>query len=196
MYFGSGCDRRGVRKGDDLKIDRETMDKLRTGAITALDGLWFLAVESRMGFEAALEMDLEVWKAYGSVLLKRVARALGMELDPSSPPDMRAVCELLAAACQVDGTGCHFEMGAEGECVFTVHRCPWWENLRASGREGRVDCELVDNTVFREWLLRLDPSIEMEITRSMPRGDDRCVWILRKAGGAGRHQGSIPDGRK
>ena len=57
-----------------MDISREQMDELRLGALTAIDGLWFIAVESRHGFDDALELDLEVWKQYGVVILKRIFR--------------------------------------------------------------------------------------------------------------------------
>ena len=64
-----------------MDITREQMDELRMGALTAIDGLWFMAVEEKSGFEEALELDLEVWKRYGLVMLKRMARMLGIALD-------------------------------------------------------------------------------------------------------------------
>ncbi len=68
-------------------------------------------------------------------------------------------------------------MLGEDESVFRVHHCSWWENLCRSGREKTVPCEMIDNTIFPHWLKALDPSIHMEIVRSLPRGDDHCAWV-------------------
>jgi hypothetical protein len=162
-----------------LRIDNDQMQELRQGALTAIDGLWFMAVEKRYGFDAALELDLEVWKNYGRVLLKRISRMQGLALDPYSPPDLATINFLLEAVCHIDGTRCAGEV-REDEIVFRVQSCTWWDNLSRSGRESHVPCEFVDNTIFRDWLEAIDPTVSFEITHSLPRGDDHCEWIIRK----------------
>ena len=164
-----------------MELEDGALNELRLGAITAIDGLWFIAVEQRLGFEAAFELDLQVWKSYGQVQLKRLARLLGVALEADSPPDLATVNSLVEALCRIDGTESAWEMLDEETSVFRVYGCPWWDNLRASGRSELVNCELVDNTLFADWLEKLDPGIEMEITRSLPRGDEHCEWILRRS---------------
>ncbi len=162
-----------------MRITPQQVQELRQGALTAIDGLWFLAVEEKHGFDAALEADLEVWKKYGRVMLKRIARLLGLTLDPADPPDLETINLLMETVCLVDGTQCAGEVSS-GQIVFRVQRCSWWDNLNRSGREDHVPCEFVDNTVFRDWLEALDPGISFEITRSLPRGDEHCEWVIRR----------------
>lgn len=163
-----------------MKLTGEQMDRLRMGALTAIDGLWFLAAERRLGFESALELDMEVWRGYGSVILKRVARAMGIEVDPDDPPDMETMCDMLLVLCGIDGTDCGYEKTGRDAAVLTVRRCPWHENLANAGRQDLVPCEEVDNNTFIHWLKAIDPSVSFELTHSLPRGDDRCEWILRR----------------
>lgn len=160
-------------------LEEEELERLRLGAITAIDGLWFLAVERKLGFDEAFEIDLEVWTAYGLVQLKRLLRMRGMDLEPGAH-DLGTVNSLIEAMCEVDGTECAWELESEDVSEFTVTRCPWWENLKRSGRSEKVNCEVVDNTIFKRWLEALDPAIEMEIALSRPRGDDKCSWTLRR----------------
>ena len=122
-----------------------------------------LAAERKLGFEAALELDLEVWKDYGVVLLRRLARDLGLELDPADPPDLATINDILATLCRIDGTGCSWEMMDEDTSIFRVHHCSWWRTCAAPGRK-TVPCEMIDNTIFIHWLQAVDPSIRMEIT--------------------------------
>lgn len=163
-----------------MEVTPRQLEELRLGALTAIDGLWFMAVEKKFGYDAALELDLEVWKDYGLVLLKRLSRMLGLPLDPADPPGLETVNFLLETVCQVDGTVCEGEVG-DGAITFRVHRCSWWDNLSRSGREEHVPCEFVDNTIFRHWLEAVDPSLDFEITHSLPRGDDHCEWVIRKS---------------
>ncbi len=164
-----------------MKLEPGQLDQLRTGALTAIDGLWFMAVERKLGFEKALELDLEVWNAYGLIMLKRLVRMLGMELDSGNPPDLATVNFLLETLCRVDGTECSWEIADESTSLFSVHRCSWWDNLCSAGRENLVPCEMIDNTIFANWLKAVDPSITLEITKSLPRGDQVCTWVLKKA---------------
>lgn len=163
-----------------MDISEDRINRLRLGAITAIDGLWFLAVERKIGFEGAFELDLEVWKTYGIVQLKRLARMLDIPIEPGRPPDLVTINTLIDALCRVDGTECSWEMLDADSSVFRVHSCPWWDNLCASGRSELVNCEVVDNTIFRHWLEFVDPALGMEITHSIPRGDDHCEWTLRR----------------
>lgn len=163
-----------------MDITSEQMDELRLGALTAIDGLWFMAVERKSGFEAALELDLEVWKQYGLVILKRLARMLKITLDPQNPPDMATVNFVMEKICHIDGTICEGELLGPDEIRFSVHRCSWWDNLNNSGREEIIPCEYIDNTIFRHWLEAIDPAMGFEITHALPRGDDHCEWIIRR----------------
>jgi hypothetical protein len=154
------------------------MEELRLGALTAIDGLWFLAAERAYGFDAALELDLEVWKSYGLVILKRLARMLDLDLGPEKPPHMATVNFFMQTISRIDGTDCEGRLIDEDTVEFRVNRCSWWDNLCASGREGRVPCEKIDEVIFRHWLEAIDPRIRFEVTRSLPRGDDHCSWVI------------------
>lgn len=162
-----------------MRITPQQMQDLRKGALTAIDGLWFMELEGRYGFDTALEVDLEVWKKYGRIMLKRIARVLDLNLDPADPPDLDTINLLMETICHVDGTQCEGEVG-EGEIIFRVHRCSWWDNLSRSGRESHVPCEFVDNTIFPDWLQAVDPGVGFEITHSLPRGDDHCEWVISR----------------
>ncbi|MBC7247606.1 MAG: L-2-amino-thiazoline-4-carboxylic acid hydrolase [Actinobacteria bacterium] len=163
-----------------VELTPQQLEELRLGAFTAIDGLWFLEVESRYGFEEALEADLEVWKKYGLVILRRMARMLGIELDPKNPPDLPTVNFLLETISLIDGSECQGEVTPEGEILFRVRRCSWWENLRNSGRHDLVPCEHIDEVIYRHWLQALDPGLDFEITRSLPRGDACCEWVIKR----------------
>ncbi|MHB8894049.1 MAG: DUF6125 family protein [Candidatus Geothermincolia bacterium] len=163
-----------------MEIEQADFDELRCGALTAIDGLWFMAAEEKLGFEGALELDVKVWRRYGVVMLKRACKLMGIELDEDNPPDLETVNQLLEVLCAIDGTECSSEVSSPDSGLFTVRRCSWWENLRKAGREADVPCELVDNSTFEAWLEAVDPGLEMEITHSLPRGDQCCTWIIRR----------------
>ncbi len=163
-----------------MELTKEQLDELRLGALTAIDGLWFLELEKRFGFETALEADLEVWKHYGIILLKRLSRVKGIDFH-SGNKSMDLVHFFLSTMCRVDGTECACDIRDDDTLDFTVLRCPWWENLKKAGREGKVPCETIDDIIFGHALRHVDPSLSMEITRSLPRGHENCSFRIRRS---------------
>ncbi|MBN2168894.1 MAG: hypothetical protein JW738_06580 [Actinobacteria bacterium] len=163
-----------------MEIDNSQLDELRLGAITAMDGVWFMAVEEKYGLEAALQLDVKAWKNYGMAIFRRTARMLGMSLDAGYPPDMEQTGLLFETLCRVDGTESEITFDDRDVCSFKILRCAWWENLERSGRTGRVPCEEVDNEIFAYYAERLDPSLEIETVHSRPRGDSFCEWTISR----------------
>lgn len=162
------------------QIDETGLNELRMGALTAMDGVWFMAVEKKYGLEAALEVDIEAWKNYGYTVFKRAARMLGIELDPGSPPGLETVGVLFETLCRIDGTESEIDIQDEGALSFKILRCPWYENLCRSGRVDVVPCEEVDNEIFAYCARKLDPSFQLETAHSRPRGDGFCEWVMRR----------------
>lgn len=163
-----------------MEITDSMIEELRMGAITAIDGLWFLNVEKRLGFDDALEIDIDVWRDYGVIQLKRLAKRLGITIDPDNPPELETINLLLEGLCRIEGTEGEGEVIDENTSTFRVHKCVWWENLQRAGRENLVPCEMIDEKTFHHWLAVVDPSLKMRITHSLPRGDDYCAWTLKR----------------
>ncbi len=162
------------------QLDPEELTSLRLRALTAIDGLWFMAVEKKYGFDEALRMDLEVWSSYGLIQLKRVSKALGISLNSDSPPELEDIGVLLENICMIDGTECESRIINSNSMMFTVRKCPWWENLQRSRRDEIIPCEIIDNSIFACWLKNVDPSLTFEITRSIPKGAESCEWIVER----------------
>jgi Family of unknown function (DUF6125) len=162
-----------------LDLTPKEMEELRLGAITAIDGLWFLAAERKLGFERAFELDLDVWREYGLVMLKRLSRIWDLDLAAHTPLELETANLLMETICHIDGTKA-FGKVRDGEIIFRVETCSWWENLLHAGREKTVPCEDVDNDIFAHWLKAMDADFVFEITHSRPRGNDYCEWRIRR----------------
>ncbi len=135
----------------------------------AADGLWFMKVEEKCGFDTALEIDDQVWK----VLPKIQARMLKsmLLLDEG----MNGLAEGIEARLALEG----FEFEAEKDCcslkVF-IKRCPWHELMVKSGREHLS--EKVSSLICREensvWASEFGDII-FELDEQICRGSNRCV---------------------
>jgi hypothetical protein len=94
---------------------------------TAVDGLGFMKVEEKLGFEGALGLDEAVWK----VLPKIQARALkGMMHLPGG---LGGLEEALSARLTLEGFHYEMETREDGFAVI-VKRCPWHDIMKKSGR--------------------------------------------------------------
>lgn len=148
--------------------------ELTRSALTAVDGLWFLEVEREMGFKKAFEIDLEVWKRYGRIIIKRIKKSFGIEGE-----DLDTFLEILELLCSIDGTQFEIIEKFEKEAVLSIKFCPWWENLKRAKRENLVRCDIVDNTIFPEWASAFNPKLTFDLRKSIPAGDKICEWIIR-----------------
>ena len=59
---------------DYSQISKEKLLEICSKSVNTMDGLWFLSVESRCGFDAALELDMEVWREVSLVHCRRLVK--------------------------------------------------------------------------------------------------------------------------
>ncbi len=138
----------------------------------AIDGLWFIKVEEKFGFDAALQIDKEVWQ----VLPKIQARMLKPLLK--STGKMEALLESLKFRLNIDG----FEFiiqNKTGEDGFNiiVSKCPWFDLMVKSGREalaGKVG-EVICSTDYSVWASEFGRDIRFELAKQLCNGSDCCL---------------------
>jgi hypothetical protein len=135
----------------------------------AADGLWFMKVEERYGFDVALEIDEEVWR----VLPKIQARAIKSILNLGSGRD--DLLQGIAARLALEG----FEFEAEREewgFRIAISRCPWHDLMIKSGREnlsekvGSIICP-TENAVWASEFGDMNFELESQICR----GSEQCT---------------------
>ena len=145
---------------------------------TAVDGLWFMKVEERLGFDEALRLDEAVWK----VLPKIQARALkGMMHLPGGLAGLKpALCVRL----ELEGFEYEMEPRSEGFAVI-VKRCPWHDLMIKSGRGDLSEkvsdliCR-VENSVWASEFSGDGREIGFEREERICRKEGRCVLRFRR----------------
>ena len=149
--------------------DRQVADFFRR-SYTAVDGLWFMKVEEKHGFEAALNLDDEVWKVFPKVqarLLKDMTgKASGLE----------ALRECFTSKLSMEGF--LFSVDAvRGGFRVSISRCPWHDAMVKSGREvlsGKVGTRIC-GTEYLVWAAEFGPGIRFERKSEICTGVQRCV---------------------
>jgi len=139
---------------------------------TAVDGLWFMKLEERYGFETALELDNEVWKVLPKIQARflKTAGGLGNGLD--------ALRECLSTKLTLED----FEFSVrtfDDTAAFEViiSDCPWHNKMLKSGREqlsGRVG-SMICNTEYAAWASEFGDNIKFELKERICAGSPRCI---------------------
>lgn len=113
--------------GHSSGLTPEQVEEYLYRSYTRIDGLWFVMVEERFGFEAALALDEAVWK----VVPKIQARLLQQQL--ALPRDMAGLAPALLAKLTLD----KYEFAVDGgqdTLDVTLSGCPWHDLMVRSGR--------------------------------------------------------------
>ena len=139
---------------------------------TAADGLWFVKVEEKYGFDAALEIDNEVWKTLPKIQV-RMLKSVG-KMDGG----MKALSECLETKLTLDGFDFRVETIEDDHCYrVIINRCPWHDLMIKSGREslsGRVG-NVICNAEYLVWASEFGDDICFELREQICQGAESCV---------------------
>ena len=142
---------------------------------TAADGLWFMKVEEKHGFEEALATDNEVWKVVPKIQARMLKNFLGRRSG------IRSLRECLRAKLHLEGFA--FSMRTTGDGFSAViTRCPWYDAMVSSGRRHLAERvhDLICATEYSVWATEFGPTIRFSRTARLCAGDPRCVLTFRQ----------------
>ncbi len=134
---------------------------------TKADGLWFVKVEEKFGFDIALDLDQKVWQ----VIPKMQARFLKKKLCLKDGFDSFYIA--LKNKLRLD----NFDFTARkrgGSIKIQISRCPWHETMIRSGRKdlsekiGLSICSTEYSVFAKEFGAEIDFKIECRICTQDP----------------------------
>jgi hypothetical protein len=139
---------------------------------TAADGLWFMKVEERYGFEIALEIDNEVWKVMPKIQARKLKSLMKMGNG------IEALSECLTTKLSLEGYAFKTEDIKSGDGFrIIIEKCPWHNLMVKSGRKelsGKVG-SCICNTEFPVWASEFGENISFELKNQICTGSERCV---------------------
>jgi hypothetical protein len=153
---------------------KETIEYMHQN-FTKVDGLWFVKVEERFGFDTALETDEEVWQ----VIPKMQARFLKKKLALEDGFLSFAVC--IKNKLRLD----NFDFTAtkrKGSLKIVIARCPWHQTMIKSGRKelskkiGSTICPAEYTAFANEFGAKIDFKIACRICT----GDASCTMLFQE----------------
>jgi len=144
---------------------------------TAVDGLWFMKVEGKYGFDVALDIDNEVWKVFAK-MQARLLKSLGKTGD-----GMDALFECLTTKLTLEGFEFKAEKNDSRSFNITINECPWHNLMIKSGRgklSGKVGT-LVCNTEYSVWASEFGTNIRFELGQQICQGSKFCILQFKSS---------------
>lgn len=149
--------------------DRQIADFFRR-SYTAVDGLWFMKMEERDGFEAALDVDDQVWKVFPKVQARMLRDMTKMDSG------LEALRECFTTKLAIEGFRFDVE-STDSSFRVAINRCPWHDAMVKSGREalsGKVGTRIC-GTEYSVWAAEFGQGIRFERKSEICTGGERCV---------------------
>jgi hypothetical protein len=137
---------------------------------TAADGLWFMKVEEKYGFDVALEVDGEVWKVLPKIQARLIKQFLELEEGPE------ALLEALTVRLKMEGFTFTTEKSTNGFRI-SVTDCPWHNMMIKSGREHLAEQvgTKVCTTEYQVWASELAKNMKFALKSHKCGKADCCV---------------------
>ncbi len=144
-----------------------------------LDGLWFSGVEEKFGLDAAVELDVRMWKIGSRVEAKRIKQLLNLGEGLDSV--LRTI-NFMSWAANFGYEVEHFKNRA----VWTCRQCPPQEQRVKMGM-GEFPCEPTFDACFKNITQVVDPKVKVRclFCPPGPHPDDAwCQWEFRDKTGS------------
>lgn len=155
-----------------------------------VDGLWFVKIEERYGFDTALEIDNDVWTVMAKIQARAVKSMLGGDRG------LKDLSEAVRVKLELEGYEFASHMGNDGSFRIAITCCPWHDIMVRSNREhlsGRVGT-LICGTEYRVWAAEFGGDISFELGDQICEGCDSCVIEFSATlGGAHGPSERLPD---
>jgi hypothetical protein len=158
----------------DLSADAIREYLLRS--YTAADGLWFMAVEERLGFEVALDVDAKVWSVMPKIQSRQLRSLLGVG------PDMDGLKECFTTKLTLEGFV--FEtIPTENEFEVRITQCPWYDKMvRACRAHLAPDVgNRICPTEYAVWASEFNCQFRFSGKKKICEGNSVCRLIFEKA---------------
>ena len=141
----------------------------------AVDGLWFMKVEEKYGFDTALQIDKEVWKVMPKIQARMVKSMLKIDKGEI------ALLKSLKTKLSLEGFKFKVEQGENGFRI-RVSDCPWHNLMVKSGRE-KISAKVgttICNVEYSVWASEFDENMQFRIRAQKCKGSESCILDFKR----------------
>ena len=158
-------------KPEYSQIPAEKLVELCSRGAYTMDGLWFTLVEEKYGLDAALEIDIEVWRKMCLAQAKRVPEYL--PIKESNP--MRRLIKVIALDPFLHVFKIQVAELTDTRAVLRFTDCPPQKARIRDGR-GEFPCKPVAMTYLNSYIEVIDPRIELTCVTCPPDAHPSEYW--------------------
>ena len=137
-----------------------------------VDGLWFMKVEEKYGFEVALDIDVEVWKVMPKIQARKLKSFCNLDKG------IDALLECFTTKLHLDGFIFNVEKFKDDKGFkIIITDCPWHNTMVKSGREhlsGKIGTRIC-NTEYSIWAKEFGDDIKFELESQICNGSQSCI---------------------
>ncbi len=158
----------------DFDLSAIPTDKFRevcSRTLYTVDGLWFLAVEEKYGFDVAFELNQVVWRQASPVIGRRLLK----NLDIEGKPPLQALFELIFADPIMYVHQPEVVTLTDTRAVFRCIECPIQIARIRDGKgvyDGKPGCSLL----FEAYAGLIDPRIKVNCVACAPNPENPEYW--------------------
>jgi len=156
---------------DYSQIPTEKMVEVCSRSLNTIDGLWFLSVEQKYGFDVALELDVEVWQRFSLIHGRRLVKNFAIKED--SP--IRAFIKLVQVDPYMAVLKPEIVMLNDNKAVLRCTECPAQEARTKDGR-GLFPCKPVCLAMYTSYAEAVDPRIKVSCLLCPPDAHPPQYW--------------------
>lgn len=141
-----------------------------------VDGLWFTMVEDKYGLDAALELDLKMWKTQALIEARRIKKYMNIEGE-----GVKGV--LKALRFMTFDPAMPFEYSLDGADQDTAYMwvpfCRPQEGRKKAAR-GEFPCKAIGMACYENLAKIIDPSVKVECLFAPPDSHPANMWCKWK----------------
>ena len=141
-------------------------------SFTVVDGLWFMKIEEKFGFDKALEIDNKVWKVMPKIQARKMK-----ELKKAGN-DINALFECFRERLTLEGFTFNTERDEKANAFkVVIDSCPWHNAMIKSGRQhlsakvGDVICQ----SDFTGWANEFACQFHLDLQSRICNGSKLCI---------------------
>lgn len=152
-------------------IPDEVFKEICARSLYTVDGVWFLAVEDKYGFDVAFEMNRAVWRRISPIIGRRILK----NLDVEGKPPLRALMELVLADPMIRVHSPEVVTLMDNHAVLRFIDCPV-QVARIRDGKGVYDGVPGCSTLFEAYSELIDPRIKVNCVACAPSPENPEYW--------------------
>ena len=159
-----------------LKLTDRQIAEYFKRSYTAVDGLWFMKVEDRYGFDTALDIDDDVWQVMPKIQARKL-KSMG-----NFTGGLESLAECITTKLSLDGFEFKIEPSDDASVLrINLSECPWHNIMIKSGREHlseKVGTRIC-NTEYQVWAAEFGDTIRFELHDQICKGNKCCILSFK-----------------